>query len=142
MSLKYESEISKVEWCPPANASPRTFRGFRFVHRAIDDKRNFLPAAILNPRRTFLKLHVRCSSFALSMFDTRDNAKNRYESLRMAFQRINRTIGTHLAEGNLTDADGAATPPDSSGHFDLFEDSASRVSAKFRIIEDLFNADS
>lgn len=137
MELKYAQIINKIEDCPPIKAAPVSADGHRFVHSSITDQRNFLPAAMLNPRRKFKDSHECCSGMALSMFDTKERAKTRYSVLRRMIRSIHQTIGTHLAKGTLTSEDGIATSPTSGGHFDFHEFDGVDLSTKFQIVEEL-----
>lgn len=42
-----------------------------------------------------------------------------FKAVEAIFPRARKTLGTHVAVGQLHGAIGVATPPDSHGHFDL-----------------------
>lgn len=42
-----------------------------------------------------------------------------FQAVEAIFPRARKTLGTHVAVGQLDGAIGVATPPDSHGHFDL-----------------------
>lgn len=73
------------------------------------------------------------------MFDVKDWAVARFEQLRKRHKQIHKTIGTHLAEGAVTPADGLATPIDQGHHFSFFEAAESDICASFRIVEVLYD---
>lgn len=42
-----------------------------------------------------------------------------FQAIEAMFPRARKTLGTHVAAGQLDSASGLATPPDNYGHFDL-----------------------
>src|ERR1700738_1891251 len=107
MNLKYATSLGAMHGCPPQDAEQRACSGFRFVFASIDNPRNFVPVAALNPRRQFRDVDECCSSWALSMFANMEQAKARYKELQKIIKKIHLTIGTHLAEGAIAATDGS-----------------------------------
>ncbi len=138
MDLKYGRELRRYNSCPPPKAVARAQTAFRFVFDRIDDERNFLPAARRDPQRTF-KRDALCISMSLSLFDTRDQAANHYAALKQRHRNVHKTIGTHLAKGNIKATDGVATPSQPSGHFSFFESKGTDLATTFEIAEPLCN---
>lgn len=60
-----------------------------------------------------------CSIFALSFFDSEENARNTYSGFP---GRIKMLMGyTDIAAGLIRPEIGLCSPPDQNGHFDLYE---------------------
>jgi hypothetical protein len=136
MDFKYSAELAQYPNCPPKNAQQLCRPAFRFVHADLEDKRNFLPVAKLNPARVIPE-HLLCESLALSMFASKESAERRYQSLRRQVKNIYKTIGTHLATCNLSEEDGISTIASETGHFSLFESKDINWEKRFTIVGDL-----
>lgn len=136
MQLKYADDLRKYQNCPPADAVPHLQEAFRYVHAALDDKRNFLPVSRLTPRRK-LRLNEQCVSFALSMYETREQAVKKYAYLRNQHENFQKTAGSHLARGVLMEEDGRGCHYRSDGHFSFFEASTADLALRFTIMEKL-----
>jgi hypothetical protein len=136
MQLRYADQLTDVAECPPIHASPPDQLAFRYVRDPVQCPGDFLPVAILQPNRQ-LDGTACCSAWALSFFETRDAAILRFAQLKRFVKQIHKKLGTHLAQVQLTQADGVATPPNEYGHFELFEDSGSDFSGRFAIVEQL-----
>ena len=138
--FKYGDELVKHPDCPPTTLCKCvTRRAFRFVHEDIKDSRNFLPPARVNPKRLF-KPDERCDALALSMFCDEEKAVRFYDNLRKICKNIRNAIGSHLAGGQLKEADGMTTIDGEDGHFSLFESSAVDWEGRFEIVKVLYEA--
>lgn len=85
--------------------------------------------------------HLKFSGYALSCFDSQQNAEKRYASLCKSFKRTPKTIGDGLSGGQLENKDGLVTTPDKiSGHFDLYEYASCDLNKIFKIIETLWKS--
>ena len=135
MGWKYADELSSLGDCPPGTARPCERDAYRFVFAEIDDARNYLPVAKLNPYRRLDSVDEHCHALALSFFATKAQAELRYRQLAKRNKKIGKTLGTHLAQCRLTHADGAATPVANSGHFDLFESNTVELAGRFSVVE-------
>ena len=120
MQLKYAADLQRYRDCPPVAAAPCTREAFRFVHADIDDPRNFLTPAGLSPRRDF-RPGQRCVSHALSFWASNEQAVAYFSHKQDENPNFNKTIGTHLARGTLSESAGIACPPRQNGHFSFFE---------------------
>lgn len=134
LQYKYGIEINKLDNCPPADTQERNGEGYRFVFDEIGDERNFLPVLVLNPKRQITQTQE-CSGYALSFFDTLENARRKYESLLRSHRNIGKTLGTYIASGWISNADGFVSPTNAGGHFNLFEFSGCDLSATFQIVD-------
>lgn len=137
MELKYHADISAIPLCPPSGVAERDQRAFRFVHSELNDARNFIVPAKLNPKRTFSDYEEQCAGYSLSFFSTKEAAIKRFLALAKVAPNIKKRIGTHVAEGDLKKSDGKSTPDSRSGHFDLFEAMGTTLAGRFLIVEEL-----
>lgn len=118
--------------CPESTgARPQVREAHHFVHDPVTNPRNFLPARIKTPRRG-LRGEQACKGCGLSMFDTADQARSFYESLKKMNQH--RALGTHLAFTQLSLADGVSTRSAPNGHFTLFEYNIFLPAQRFSLI--------
>ena len=141
MRFKYARELSDLEDCPPAYYERRDFTAHRFVFADLSHANNFLPALKISPRRIhsppFVSDTARCLGYALSLFDTLENAHRRYRQISRFNRNFYKVVGTHIARAQIESADGLASPPDGHGHISLHEAENVDLGAKFRIVEEL-----
>lgn len=137
MQLKYHSEISQHQNCPPREVEQQGRLAFRFVHSSISDPRNFLPVAKLQPNRAFNHPAARCDALSLSMFSSEQSAVSFYQSLARGYPNVRKTIGSHLAAGTINEEDGWCTPDRHDGHFSFFEAQQVQLVEQFRIVKAL-----
>ena len=125
VKLKYETNIAKLQNCPPVSAKQDRRDAYRFVFGQGDPERSFLPVLIMKPSRLnqppFQNPHHCCSGFALSFFDNRHNLMNRFRGLKQSNPNIEKSIGDRWAKLQLEKSDGLQSPISANGHFDLFE---------------------
>jgi hypothetical protein len=120
--FKYADKVSQFLGCPPSNFRTPDGTAYRWIH-PHDSIRSFLPPGIKDPRRV-LKGDSRnkCSLYALSFFNTEISARERFASLKANIcANVEKTLGTHIAAGNLCASHGISTFADRNGHFELFE---------------------
>ena len=138
--FKYQEYIDKLlseGYSLPEMHLPEGMEAFRFVH-SYATPNNHKPVCIQNPARV-LPDNQKLSGYALSCFDGREKAKERYAALCKSFKRAPKTIGDALSGGNLNDSDGWVTKPDNrSGHFDLYESLQCDLTKTFKTIEILW----
>jgi len=114
--MKYATHLGKCEQpCPPATSKAKSDLAFRFTS-ATPSAADFVPVGIMRPRA-----EDSCSSFGLSFFTTLAFARDRYRALGKKGANIAARVGSHIAKVSISLADGVATPPSSSGHFDFHE---------------------
>ena len=138
--LKYARHLGALPNCPPACSERRQVL-FRFVRADIHDPRNFQPPALLNPVRQFKADEARCSSFALSFFESAGAAVTRYRSMQSRHPSINETLGTHLAQVEIMTDDGLLTLP-RSNHVDLHEYEGTHLAPRAKIVDELHSGGS
>jgi len=142
MNFKYKKQIEQLSTqCPPSNYKSKDISAFRFVFEAENDKakNNFLPVLIIKPKRQLKPDNdtVKCQGYALSLFDSQENAEKRYYKLRKRNKNISKTLGDCLATGTIDKTDGVASEVDNNGHFSLHEFENTDLAAKFNIISTL-----
>jgi len=141
MKFKYGRELSGLEDCPPTYYENRDFIAYRFVFSDLAHINNFLPALKITPQRinapSFVSDTARCLGFALSLFDTVENARHRYHQISLFNRNFSKVVGTHIARGQIAAADGLASPPDGHGHISLHEAENVDLAIKFRIVEEI-----
>lgn len=133
--------------CPPSNYAPQNRLAYRWVHQDINDSKNFTPRYYLAPRRDLEKIESlpleerkqkMCDMLALSMFETEEKAKHRFNTLRKFIGRkIFQHLGTHIAQGCLKEKDGVCGPIDTVGHFEHHPISIDSYPSKFTILSKL-----
>lgn len=136
--MKYQSDLCSINDCPPLTSERVQRQAYRFVFNPICEK-SFIPQGIKKPQRVSGSTNdvERCSLLGLSMFDSDTKAITRYKYLKGLMRNIEKTIGTHLAQGKIRSTDGLVTKPNNQGHYDLFEFKNVNLSPNFQIIVDL-----
>lgn len=141
MKFKYGRELSALEECPPSYYESRAFTAYRFVFPDLGHANNFLPALKINPRwlnsPSFVSETARCMGYALSLFDTAENARRRYQQISRFNRNFYKIVGTHIARGEIAERDGVASPSDGHGHVSLHEAENVELASKFRIVEEI-----
>jgi len=127
MHFKYKAFINPIPNCPPEDSQSQEITAFRFVFEDLNHQNNFIPVLLINPPRintpTFKKDANKCAGYALSFFDTLENAKKRYFELKYkrGLKNIHKILGTHIAQGVIRENDGVISKVDKHGHFNLHE---------------------
>jgi hypothetical protein len=142
MKFQYQSEFDSLELkeCPPNNYKAQNIEQvFRWVFDDMDDSRNFQPQYHKNPKRFWGKTpEMICSSLALSMFDSAENAEIRFYELReLLQQKVYGILGTKIAVGKLTKQDGLNSKLDEKGHFNHHPVVEGAYNQRFKIIKNL-----
>lgn len=128
MQLKYETNIKRLS-CNLSRFEKRDNRdAYCWVFEDITNPINFIPRAITIGRDE-------CTSWALSFFETKNQAKNRMKTLLRKNSNLHKKLGTHIANGQLQKGDGISENCDPSGHFNHFEYSSVDFREKFTIID-------
>lgn len=134
--MKYGAIICQLSDCPPKDAVAKNTRAYRFVFQPFGSS-SFSPQGVKKPARVDSELDTKnkCSLLALSFFTTQAFAELRFKSLEKSNKKIRKTLGSHIAEGNLDPSDGVQTPPcPRSGHFDLHESGNTVLESKFTVV--------
>ena len=144
MKLKYETLIKEQNLslsCPNANCISINATAYRWVLGNNFNSDSFLPKILFDqkrnvaPRKNSQDDDFICSCCALSFFNTEDQARSRFLGIPA---RTRKLLGyTHLAEGNIAETHGLASPVNDYGHFDFFEFEGIDLGDFFKIISDL-----
>jgi hypothetical protein len=127
MRFKYEKFINQIPNCPPSDSQRQKITAFRFVFEDLAHENNFILVLSINPQRIntakFHKNSDKCAGYALSFFNTLENAKKRYFELKYkrGLKNIDKILGTHIAQGVIGENDGVVSKVDKHGHFNLHE---------------------
>ena len=128
MALKYQSnlETRPDQPCPCRDSfAPREMVAFRFLKNNPANASDFVPPAAMNPSQ-----RDTCGSYALSFFDTEENAFKRFKKLNKKVD-ARAKYGEFVGKLKLSESDGLLSAPSRDGHLDLHQhenvDFASRV---------------
>src|SRR5688500_2395115 len=117
MRFKYHKEIAQFECDLLAYQQCEAKTAFRWVFEEIHDPRNFEPKFKLD--QSFQR--NTCIGWALSFFNTQENAKKRLLHITKDKEHLFKKLGTHIANGLLEKVDGVSNDPEKFGHFSHFE---------------------
>lgn len=141
--FKYSEELKEVAKRGanlPSLFVPYDTNAYRFVFRNNIPK-SYIPAYLMSPKRVTKdeeKHKLSTSGYALSLFNTEDNAVKKYAELSASFRNIKLTIGDTVSYGVLTSKDGMISKTNSSnGHFDLYEFKGCDLAQRFTLLEDV-----
>ena len=106
--------------CPPSDYLPKNVEvAFRWVYDNINNANNFLTQYEKEPSRFNEKSDaLKCAALGLSFFDSLENAKNRFNNLKIQMGgKIYDTLGKHIAKGSIQSSDGVSGLCNNIGHF-------------------------
>ncbi len=138
-SFKYQHDLQNLPNCPPADYQQVHCQAFRWVFEEENHPNNFRPPLVIQPRRRNDKRfrgndRLTCAGYALSFFNTLENARKRY--LHLYYGRTGQdfvaSVGTHLAQGIIGEQDGVVSKIDGQGHFELHEFAKTDLKSKFK----------
>lgn len=136
--LKYSNEIrdlidNGVKFNNNLEQLETDVEAFRFAHDH-ENINNHKPVYIINPQRRIRPTEeLTCSGYALSCFDTVQNAETSFNVYRKSVRRFHKAVGNAIVSGDLTPDDGLIGPTNLKGHFDLYEYIACDLGRKFTI---------
>lgn len=123
--LLFQTEVDTISLatgasCPPVGASIPNGEAWRWVFAPMSE-RCFSPVAVRNPPRLSRAKDAleQCSCWGLSMHTSANASIAAFKAVEAIFPRARKTLGTHVAVGQLDGTIGIATLPDHHGHFDL-----------------------
>lgn len=133
MKLKYQDQIN-LFGSDLDEFKEQDRLSYRWVFEDIKDQRNFIP-------RYFDETVDRtiAEGWALSFFDTSEQAKTRLLKLVKDKEFLFKKLGTHIAKGELKTHDGISNNSNKFGHFDLFEYENVILDERFDIMEQVEN---
>lgn len=142
MRLKYQKELDffiENGYQLPKLFLPSSKEAYRYVF-SKDIQNNHIPPHKLHPSRLKQQIkdeNVDLSGYALSNFETLNQAVTFYRYLRKSCKNVKKQIGDSLSFGVLKSKDGMITFSDSSGLFDLYESEVCDLNTTFNIIKAL-----
>lgn len=137
--LLYKAEVQEITkngfTCPPTSATESTRTAYRWVFNPITE-RCFLPQALRNPPRLLSEKdpEKKCSCWGVSMHDTLNQSISAFHAVEKSYRGARKTLGDHVAQGTLVQADGLSTPSNNYGHFDLHPYKSAKPVGKFTVI--------
>jgi hypothetical protein len=136
-NYKYNKEISLLSKCPPTDASCKDIVAWRWTAAPITDN-CFHPEALNNPKR-FLDSsdYTKCSAWAVSMFTSKADAKERMDQLCQNNPKLRQKKGGHVSRGSITVSDGVVTETDKNGHFNFHPSNHFDWKASFVVVGSL-----
>lgn len=138
MNMKYHNELQEIPSCPPPSCQARKMTAYRYVFSPVDVD-GFIPQGMKSPGRISASNdnQFKCSLMGLSMFVSQHDAEARFRYLKGKYKNLKKTLGSHLAVGQLTPSMGVASVACSSGHFDFFEFQGISLVGDFSIVCEL-----
>ncbi len=137
-TLKYRSQIEQLiekgASLPPLLAAENK-AAYRYVFSETHCN-NHKPIYIQKPQRIIsdaVKSKLNTSGYALSCFESEDQATAKLESIKSTNKKIALAIGDSLAIGTLDPEDGMITEASKFGHFDLYEFCDCDLNTKFTV---------
>jgi hypothetical protein len=142
--LKYSDLLSQLKDCPPNDFEVINKNIYRWIHAEINEN-NFLPLNLIKspPQRIVDDSDLLCMGYGISMFDSLENALERYTKLHRNKRENQKRIfvedkGTMVANLRVTEDDGIANSPHktNNGHFTFYEYEGTELSDK---VVDVYN---
>lgn len=137
-TFKYKSEIEQLiengASLPPLLAAENK-AAYRYVFSETHCN-NHKPIYIQKPQRIISdadRNKLDTSGYALSCFESEDQATVKFESLKRSIKNIALSLGDSLAIGTLDPEDGMITEASKFGHFDLYEFCDCDLNTKFTV---------
>ena len=122
--FKYSKELKEAEKrgaVLPSLSVPNDTNAYRFVF-SNNIPNSYIPVYLMSPKRATTaaeKNKLKTSGYALSLFNTEDNAQKEYAKLCATHRNIKLTIGDTVSYGVLTSKDGMISKINSSnGHLE------------------------
>jgi hypothetical protein len=126
MELKYELFLKKFKDCPSADFLAENRTTYRWIS-VKSTKDNYLPVHIKNepPVRMLEDEDKLCIGYGLSMFDSFENAKDKYFLIynrkRAKLKEIFKNDHDYIVKLFITEGDGIVNNPNDTGHLTLHE---------------------
>jgi hypothetical protein len=134
MVFKYAKQHSGLSDCPPSSYQKIAADSFRFVASDPPTPNDFLPVALRPDHPPFDDDTLRCQSFGISLFASEASGREKFAKLRKNAPLIHKKVGTMIAGGKITPADGLASKAAKHGHFTLHEFASAALHTAFKVI--------
>jgi hypothetical protein len=122
-ALRFGAQIAAVGNCPNNANAPFAESAYRGVRAPVALPDDFLPLGIIDPDRFASDSpNKRCSSLAISLFESIDQMRKRFSSVEKTSRNFKKKlVGMHCARLQLTSKDGRRTHAQSNGHFSFYQ---------------------
>lgn len=140
LTYKYQTDFESLGIaCPPSDYRGSTMTVYRWVFDSIQHADNFTSQYHKNPKRFLTKSDSeKCSAMALSMFKNLTAAEQRFAALKDSIgENVYKSLGTHVAVGEITEDDGVNGRIDTNGHFNHHCCLSCKYEERFRIVASL-----
>jgi len=123
LNFKYKSFHDQLDCdCPDlTKLKSLDIVAFRFVHKDSNHRNCSIPNRVINPKRTYKTCKKLCGAYALSFYETFQQAKENLEYFMENMPVLIEVSGDHIAECKLNPADGLADNTGHNGHFNFHE---------------------
>ncbi len=138
MKYKYQADLDATpETCPPDNFVNKDIEAFRWVFDELENIENFKPLAKKNPARVLsMDDKSKCIAYSLSMFNSQEAAKSRFEFLHKTMKdKAYKLLGTKIAKGNIEKNHGVNSNSGKNGHFSHFQYQSVDFTTIFKVVE-------
>ena len=127
--FKYWHYLKEFDNCPSTECKTIEIQAFRWIFDDINNPDNFKPVLLITPARIndqkFDKNEQKCCGYALSLFNTLENARNKFINISNRNKCFETQVGDNVAEITIEEHEGVATEPSTNksnlGHFEFFE---------------------
>ena len=122
-ALRFGAQIAAIGNCPNNASAPFSESAYRGVKAPVAIADDFLPLGITDPDRfANASQNQRCSSLAISLFESIDQMRKRFTSVEKTSRKFKKKlVGMHCARLNLTSKDGRRTHAPPNGHFSFYQ---------------------
>jgi hypothetical protein len=122
-ALRFGAQIATVGNCPNNASAPFSESAYRGVRAPVAVADDFLPHGIVDPDRfTNDPQHIRCTSLAISLFESIDQMRKRFNLVAKTSPNFKKKlVGMHCARLKLTSKDGRRTHAQPNGHFSFYQ---------------------
>lgn len=117
--LRFHSELAALNGCLTRLGDQFQNEAYRIVFDRFGE-RDFLPQAVLNPRRLGAPSKGLCSLWGLSMFENKEQLLAHIKRVIKTAPNFTKLVGDHYVRLSLSKADGLRTAARRDGHFDFY----------------------
>ncbi len=138
---KYQDYLNQFLDCPPKYFQEVERKAFRWVFDDCDEE-SFKPALILNPLRNLVGDTLKCLGYSLSLFNDKESALAKYQSLVKRKASLVESLGNKIAEFDIDKKDGVCSEPElqNFSHFSIHEYEGIDLSKKRINIVEIFDS--
>lgn len=120
--LRYHHHISQIADCPCALSGEYEKDGFHLVQADLQSPANFRPKGLKDAAGYAVTApEKRCVWWALSMFESPDHIRRRFNKAMRSNPKLGKLIGEYYVRFRLNHTLGRVSATASNGHFEFFE---------------------